>query len=311
MSAVEAQALTKLYRGGGGCREVTLSLDAGQVFGLLGPNGAGKSTLVKTLVGLVRPTSGSGRLFGHPLGSREAQRTFGFLPELFRYQDWMTGRELLDFHARLRRIPGAEARRRRDEVLELVNLKGRENQRVASYSKGMQQRIGLAVALIGDPPLLFLDEPTSALDPVGRHEIRQVIQNLRSAGKTVFLNSHLLSEVEVVCDRVAVIHRGRILAEGPPGTLMKREVEVELVTDRCPESLLDKLNQLCRKVERGTDGALRLHLVNRSDIPEVARLAVGEGVAVYALTPRPPALEEAFLELVKGGEAGDGAAIPG
>ncbi|HHW13405.1 MAG TPA: ABC transporter ATP-binding protein, partial [Firmicutes bacterium] len=173
MNAVETKALTKIYRNGGGCREITLTIAAGQIFGLLGPNGAGKSTLVKTLVGLVRPSSGTGMLFGHPLGSREARRTFGFLPELFRYQDWMTGREVLDFHARLRGVPAREIRRRREAVLALVNLAGRENQRVATYSKGMQQRLGLAVALIGDPPLLFLDEPTSALDPVGRLEVRE------------------------------------------------------------------------------------------------------------------------------------------
>ncbi|MDI6871451.1 MAG: ABC transporter ATP-binding protein [Bacillota bacterium] len=303
--AVETQVLTKLYRNGGGCREVTLSLEAGRIFGLLGPNGAGKSTLVKTLVGLVRPTSGAGRLFGHPLRSPEAQRSFGFLPELFRYQDWMTGRELLDFHGHLRRVPPRDLRRRREEVLALVGLIGRENQRLGSYSKGMQQRLGLAVALIGDPPLLFLDEPTSALDPVGRREVREVIRNLRAAGKTVFLNSHLLSEVELVCDRVAVIHQGRMLAEGPPQALRKREVEVELVADQYPEALLSGLRRLARQVER-TDQGLRLVLSERADIPEVARLAVGEGVSVYALTPRPPALEDVFLELVKGGGADNG-----
>lgn len=308
MSAVETIALTKTYRGGGGCRDITLSLPPGQVFGLLGPNGAGKSTLVKTLVGLVRPTSGAARLFGHPIGSREAQRSFGFLPELFRYQEWMTGRELLDFHASLRRVPVGEVRRRQAEVLELVGLTGRENQRLGSFSKGMQQRIGLAVALIGDPPLLFLDEPTSALDPVGRHEVRQVIQNLKAAGKTVFLNSHLLSEVELVCDRVAVIHRGRTVAEGPPHTLMKQETEVELTCDRYPEDLLEKLRRLAARVVQTGDG-LRLTLADRADIPEVARLAVGSGASVYALTPHPPALEEVFLKLVKGGEAEDGAAL--
>ncbi|MGE5552870.1 MAG: ATP-binding cassette domain-containing protein [Betaproteobacteria bacterium] len=309
MIAVETQALTKLYRNGGGCREITLSLAAGQVFGLLGPNGAGKSTLVKTLVGLVRPTSGAGRLFGHPLRSAEAQRSIGFLPELFRYQDWMTGREVLDFHARLRRVPPADLRRRREEVLDLVGLAGREDQRVGSYSKGMQQRLGLAVALIGDPPLLFLDEPTSALDPVGRREVREVIRNLRAAGKTVFLNSHLLSEVELVCDRVAVIHKGRVLAEGVPQTLRTSEIELDLVCDRYPEALLERLRRLAKQVEKKEQG-LRLVLGGRADIPEVARLAVGEGVSVYALTPHPPALEDVFLELVKGGEAGHGSALP-
>lgn len=308
MNAVDTQALTKVYRSGGGCREITLSLEPGRVFGLLGPNGAGKSTLLKTLVGLVRPTSGTGRIFGEPLGSLTARRTFGFLPELFRYQDWMTGREILDFHARLRGVPGTEVSRRRGEVLALVNLAGRENQRVSSYSKGMQQRLGMAVALIGDPPLLFLDEPTSALDPVGRRDVRDLIQDLRARGKTVFLNSHLLSEVELICDRVAVINQGRTVAEGPPQALIKPEVEVELVCDRYPETLLEKLRRLARRVEQN-DRGLRLTLTDEGQVPEVARLAVGEGVAVHALTPKPPALEDVFLTLVKGGEAEHGSAL--
>jgi ABC-2 type transport system ATP-binding protein len=311
MTAVETNALTKLYQGGGGCREVTLSLSAGQVFGLLGPNGAGKSTLVKTLVGLVRPTSGTGRLFGHPLRSNDARRSFGFLPELFRYQGWLTGRELLDFHARLRRVPPGELSRRRAELLALVGLTGRENLRVGRYSKGMQQRLGLAVALIGDPPLLFLDEPTSALDPVGRREVREAILNFRAAGKTVFLNSHLLSEVELVCDRVAVIHRGRVLAEGPPQALRRREIEVDLVCDRYPEPLLAKLQRLARRVEATAGQGLRLTLGERADIARVARLAVEEGAAVYALIPQAPALEDVFLDLVQGGEERDGHALPG
>lgn len=310
MNAVETQTLTKTYHNGGGCREITLSVAEGCIFGLLGPNGAGKSTLVKALVGLTRPTYGTGTLFGHPLGSREARRSFGFLPELFRYQDWMTGREVLDFHAHLRGVTGREVRRRREEVLALVNLAGRENQRVATYSKGMQQRLGLAVALIGDPPLLFLDEPTSALDPVGRLEVREVIKALREAGKTVFLNSHLLSEVELVCDRVAVMDRGRTLAEGPPHALLKREIEVELVCDRYPETLLEPLRRLSHRLEL-TGAGLRLLLRDQGEVPEVARVAVSSGVAVYALTPHPPALEEAFMELVKGGGTADGHALLG
>lgn len=310
MIAVETHSLSKVYRSAGGCREITLSLASGQVFGLLGPNGAGKSTLVKTLVGLAHPTAGTGRLFGHPLGSLSARRTFGFLPELFRYQDWMTGREVLDFHAQLRHVPARAVARRREELLDLVNLRGREKQRVGSYSKGMQQRLGLAVALVNDPQLLFLDEPTSALDPVGRREVREIIRNLKAAGKTVFLNSHLLSEVEQVSDRVAVINRGRTLAEGPPQELICREIELDLVCDRYPEELLEKLRRVARRVEQGERG-LRLTLAAQAFVPEVARLAVGEGVEIHSLTPHPPALEDVFLALLKGGEPENGSALPG
>ncbi|MGE5507216.1 MAG: ATP-binding cassette domain-containing protein [Chitinophagales bacterium] len=305
--AIETAGLTKVYRGGGGCQEISLTIAPGEVFGLLGPNGAGKSTLVKTLVGLVRRTGGRGSLYGHPIGSLEARRTFGFLPELFRYQDWMTGRELLDFHASLRRISPEDQPRRRQAVLDLVGLTGRENDRIVSYSKGMQQRLGLAVALLADPPLLFLDEPTSALDPVGRHEVRRLIQDLKAAGKSVFLNSHLLSEVELVCDRVAIIDQGRIVSQGAPAALLSPAVEAELACDQYPEALLAKLRTLAQEV-RLEDGRLRLVLRTREDLPEVARVAVGEGVAVYALRAVPPTLEEVFLRLVRGGDR-SGAAL--
>jgi ABC-2 type transport system ATP-binding protein len=219
----------------------------------------------------------------------------------------MTGRELLDFHASLRRIPAADVPRRRAAALDLVGLAGRENGRIASYSKGMQQRIGLAVALLSDPPLLFLDEPTSALDPVGRHEVRGLIQNLKAAGKSVFLNSHLLSEVELVCDQVAIIDQGRIVTQGAPAALLSPAVVAELSCDHYPEPLLAKLQALAQEV-RLEDGRLRLTLRSQDDLPEVARAAVGEGVAVYALRPVPTTLEEIFLRLVGGGDR-NGAAL--
>lgn len=211
---VETSNLTKMYGKKIGCSEICLSVGEGQIFGFLGPNGAGKSTLVKILVGLLFPTSGTAKILGRPLGDLEARRKTGFLPENFRYQDWLTGEELLSFHASLYGLSAQDKKSRIPAVLEQVGLSGKERQRVGTYSKGMQQRIGLACALLPDPELVFLDEPTSALDPLGRREVRQIILDLRRRGKTVFLNSHLLSEVEMICDQVAIIHKGRIISTG-------------------------------------------------------------------------------------------------
>lgn len=184
------------------------------MFGFLGPNGAGKTTTVKILLGLVSATSGQARLFGEPVGDAESRRRVGYLPENFRFHEWLTGAELLDFHARLAGMGRHERERRIPEVLELVGLGGRGDDLVRSYSKGMTQRIGLAQAVIHAPDLVLLDEPTSALDPVGRREVRDLIRSLRAQGMTVFLNSHLLSEVEMVCDRVAIVDRGQVVRSG-------------------------------------------------------------------------------------------------
>lgn len=186
-----------------------LTVQPGEVFGFLGPNGAGKTTTVKILLGLVAPTSGSSHLLGRPSGNAEARRRVGYLPENFRFHDWLTGYQLLDFHARLAGVEAAERRARIPRVLDMVGLGGRGNDRIRGYSKGMTQRIGLAQAIIHEPDLVLLDEPTSALDPVGRREVRDLIRSLRARGMTVFLNSHLLSEVEMVCDRVAIVEIGR------------------------------------------------------------------------------------------------------
>ena len=196
MTVIETTALTKRYGPKLACHEINISVGAGEIFGFLGPNGAGKSTCIKMLTGLTVPTSGSGAVLGRPLGDVLARRKMGYLPEQFRYQAWMTGEELLQFHCQLYKLPKSEWRV--GEVLRRVGLEGQGKVKVGGYSKGMQQRIGLAAALLPRPELLFLDEPTSALDPIGRKEVRDIISSLRDEGTTVFLNSHLLSEVESV-----------------------------------------------------------------------------------------------------------------
>src|SRR5579872_5110828 len=210
--AIDVRHLAKTYGETTAVADVSLQVARGEIFGFLGPNGAGKTTSVKMLVGLVRPSGGNGTVLGAPLGDRRARAKLGYLPELFRYQEWLSAREVLLFHCRLASVakPGAAIAR----VLDVVGLSQRADDRVGTYSKGMQQRLGLAVALLGEPELVVLDEPTSALDPVGRHDVREVLRSLKAAGTAVFLNSHLLTEVEQVCDRVAIVARGRVVAEG-------------------------------------------------------------------------------------------------
>ena len=212
--ALELTGVRKTYGRTVALHDLSLRVEPGEVFGFLGPNGAGKTTTVKILLGLVRPTSGQARIFGLPCSDPAARRLVGYLPETFRFQDWLTGRELLELHADLAEL-SAEARAWRvPEVLRRVGLSDYSHDRLRTYSKGMLQRIGLAQAIIHNPRVLLLDEPTSALDPIGRRDVRDLIRELSARGMSVFLNSHLLSEVEMVCDRVAIIDRGRVVHTG-------------------------------------------------------------------------------------------------
>lgn len=298
---IETDNLTKMYGKKAGCAGINLSVGEGQIFGFLGPNGAGKSTLVKMLVGLLFPTSGTARILGKPLGNLEIRRKVGFLPENFRYQDWLTGEELLGFHASLYRMSRAEKARRVPEVLKRVGLGDKAKQKVGSYSKGMQQRVGLACALLPDPELIFLDEPTSALDPLGRREVRQIMLELRDRGKTVFLNSHLLSEIEMICDRVAIINKGRIVAEGALGELLAGAVEVEMRVEGISQKMLDELSTLCASFK--AEGSLiRLSLKNDGDIPALAEAVVRNGGKLFSLASRQDSLEDLFIDLVKVGD---------
>ncbi|MFF2483302.1 ABC transporter ATP-binding protein [Paenibacillus sp. NPDC058071] len=220
-AAIETKQLTKDFGDGRGIRDVSLRVEPGEAFGFLGPNGAGKSTLVKMLAGLIAPTSGEAKLFGQTVGTVEARRLLGYLPELFRYPNWLTGEEVLRFHAELCGIRPDEAKKRIRKLLDDVGIGRRGGDRLKGYSKGMQQRLGLACALVGDPDVVFLDEPASALDPVGRHEVRALLGELRGRGKTIFLNSHLLEDVEQLCDRIALLNNGSILANGPLNEVLR------------------------------------------------------------------------------------------
>ncbi|MFC4639223.1 ABC transporter ATP-binding protein [Deinococcus hohokamensis] len=306
-AAIETRELRKLYRGRPVVDGLSLHVPRGEVFGFLGPNGAGKSTTVKMLLGLVLPSGGELRVLGgHPADPRVRAR-LGFLPEQFRFQTWMTGEEFLRFHGRLAGLKADELRARIPQVLETVGLGGRGSEPLGGYSKGMLQRCGLAGAILARPELVFLDEPTSALDPIGRVEVREIIEGLRAEGVAVFLNSHLLSEVEQVCDRVAFVKAGRVLLQGSMRELMGGVVPVVLRVDTLPPGLLDTLARLgeVRHTDLQTPGRaeVELWLAQEDGLPAVADAVHQSGARLYALTPRRPDLETLFLDLIETPEA--------
>ena len=274
--AIVARDVLKRYGDTAALGGVSLEVGDGELVGLLGPNGAGKSTLTKIACGLVRPTSGGVEVGGHPAGSRRARADLGYLAELFRFPGWMTAEELLVLHQRLAGSGGGSGER--TELLELVGLVDAASRRVEEMSKGMQQRLGIAQALVGGPRLLLLDEPTSALDPAGRGIVRNLLAELRNRGHSVLLNSHLLSEVERVCDRVAILNEGRLVTQGRPEELAKpRGVEIEV------------------------DGGTRLYEgATREEVPRIVAELVAAGERVYGARVLASTLEETYLEAVQG-----------
>ena len=299
--AIETVGLRKAYRGSVVLHDLSLSVAPGEVFGFLGPNGAGKTTTVKILMGLVRPTAGTASIFGLPAGDREARRRVGYLPENFRFHDWLTGAGLLDFHGRLAGLSAEERRSRIPDAIARVGLAGRGDERIRTYSKGMTQRIGLAQAIFHRPDLVLLDEPTSALDPVGRREVRDLIHSLRDDGITVVLNSHLLSEVELVCDRVAIIDHGRVVRSGPLADLLGATTTIRVTVDRVDCELRTALNRYA-DVLAVEDATVTLGVSDVEVAPLIADAVVRGGYQLYGLAPVHRSLEDVFMDLVEGGE---------
>jgi ABC-2 type transport system ATP-binding protein len=302
--AIHVRDLRKVYAGSTALTGLTMTVPRGEIFGFLGPNGAGKTTAVKLFVGLVRPTSGEGWLLGAPIGDRTARRRMGYLPELFRYQDWLSAREVLRLHCELARLPRNTWKAEIAEALELVGLADRAGDRVGTFSKGMQQRLGLGVALLGLPDLILLDEPTSALDPVGRHDVREIVRHLKARGATVFLNSHLLTEVEQVCDRVAMIDRGRVIAMGTLDELRgeMRRVRLRAAGLECGgAAVLHRFGTV--QHEGGPDGWITIVGPAGDDVPRLVAELVAVGARIYAVEPARESLEERFPELLGGNDA--------
>ncbi len=300
---IETQDLRKVYRGRAVVDGLNLRVLPGEVFGFLGPNGAGKSTTVKMLLGLVLPTGGQMRVLGGSPADPAVRARLGFLPEQFRFQTWMTGEEFLLFHGRLAGMKAGELRVRVPQVLRTVGLAGRGQEALGGYSKGMLQRCGLAGAILARPELVFLDEPTSALDPIGRVEVREIIEGLRADGVAVFLNSHLLSEVEQVCDRVAFVKEGRVLQQGSMQELMGGVIPVGIRVDELRPGLIDALSRLgeVRHTDTQTPGRaeIELWLPEADAVPAVADAIFASGARLHALTPRRPDLETMFLDLIE------------
>lgn len=304
-AAIETRNLRKEFGQKVAVADLTLRVERGEIFGFLGPNGAGKTTSVKMLLGLTAPTAGEAALLGRPLGDRATRARTGFLPEHFRFHEWLTAAEFLDLHGRLYRMERRERTAVIPDLLQLVGLADRANTRLAAFSKGMLQRIGLAQALLNNPELVFLDEPTSGLDPLGRRLVRTIINGLRQEGTAVFLNSHLLSEIELTCDRVAFIREGRILRVAPLAELQKEGVQVRLRVGQPTPALVERLNEFGSAVvlEKGS-GEITLNLAQEADLPRLARWLVEGGYNLYELSPQRLSLEERFIQII-GEEMGE------
>ena len=278
-------------------RDLTLEVPRGEVFGFIGPNGAGKSTSIKMFVGLVTPTDGQATVLGAPAGEVESRRKIGFLPEHFRFYDWLTPAELLRLHGRLYGMSDAQLRERIPAFLDLVGLTPHRDKRLSDFSKGMLQRIGLAQALINDPELVFLDEPTSGLDPIGRRLVRDIIKSQRDRGATVFLNSHLLSEVEITCDRVAFIKHGEVLQTHDLKDFTEGATQVTVLARRLAPHVAQGLDRWATGIHAEGE-RLTLSVSGADLVPEIVRYLVAGGADVYEVTPQKMSLEELFLEIV-------------
>ncbi|KIL40708.1 hypothetical protein SD70_11515 [Gordoniibacillus kamchatkensis] len=304
---LETRDLTKRYGSRRGCQHVTLQVRPGRIFGLLGPNGAGKSTFVKMIVGLLRPTSGEAYIQGFPCGSVEANKRLGYLPELFRYPDWLTAAEVLRFQAKLAGMAPGAMESRACEVLKLVGLTKHAGVRVRLFSKGMQQRLGIANALLHDPELVLLDEPSSALDPIGRHDIRELLKTLREHGKTVFLNTHLLEDVEALCDEVAFLHEGELRATGPLERLLYGsrgwELHVGGWWPEAAQSAIRELGDVFRlqvvREDRSGTAVLSVEEINREQLGLLNGWLVGQGMTLYEAHRRKSGLESWFLNMMQ------------
>ncbi len=312
--AIDVADLKKEYRDGWIARKrfralkgINLQVNRGEVFGLLGPNGAGKTTLIKILLGIVRSTGGKARMLGDAAGSKKARRKIGYLPENLNFPAHHTATRALNLYGRLSHVADAQIKTKSAELLELVGLAGREKEYVRKYSKGMRQRLGLAQALLHDPELLIMDEPTDGLDPLGRSQIRQLISYLRERGKTVFLNSHILQEVELVCDRVAILAKGKLIGVGTPAELtaqffQNQNTRVRIELSGTPEQfsqlqkksaveLIDLPEENLQQLTSGTDG--------QDDVDKLVDCIRGLDMSIHKLERSSLTLEEVFLSAVQ------------
>jgi len=307
MHAIASESLSKVYQsslskrnGITALEDFSITIQQGEIFGLLGPNGAGKTTFIKILLSLVHPTSGSASILGTPLPDVNIKRRIGYLPENHRFPGYLTGDQVLDFFGRLAGVPRREIRSRSKPLLDLVGMGQWSSTKVRKYSKGMMQRLGLAQALVNDPDVIFLDEPTDGVDPVGRKEIRDILTDLKRRGKTIFLNSHLLSEVELISDRVAILDKGKLLKIGTVDELTSQESEYTIgITGTLPEGFHLEADALLLKL-KAHDGSLIADLKTTAAINQLIDLLRKHGVEITSITQKRNSLEDSFISLLKG-----------
>ena len=303
VSVIETHDLRKHYREVKALKGVSLRVEKGEVYGLLGQNGAGKSTLVKILLGIVKLTDGEAKVFDEPSGNVPIRRRIGYLPEDHRFPEYHTGYSLLDFYGGLYGMSRSERQKRIPEMLEVVGIKGRMNSKIRTYSKGMKQRLGIAQAMFHNPELIILDEPTDGVDPIGRREIRDLMKQLKSEGKTIFLNSHLLGEVELICDRVAILQRGEMIREGDIATLtkLKGQFTIGLAEGQdLPRGDIESKGYAVRK--DGLHWEISMH--DGQTIDPVVDLLRARGLSIRHLVEKRQTLEDIFMETVEAAEPG-------
>jgi len=304
--AIEITNLSKIFKGGarGEVRaldDVSFDVHTGEIFGLLGPNGAGKTTMVKLLLGSLYPTSGTASINGHDISTEAARHKIGFLPENHQFPSYLTGRQMLLYFGGMAGLPQAELKTKIDFLLKMVGMFDWRNSKLKKYSKGMMQRLGLAQALINDPEIIFLDEPTDGVDPIGRREIRDILLNLKRQGKTIFLNSHLLSEVESVCDRVGILNKGKLIKTGPIGELITAKPAYRVETAGLTENIIGKIKESFpgANIE---DNIISITLDDSKQINNLVDLLRQSEIDVISVTPIKVSLEDSFMRLIKGEE---------
>jgi ABC-2 type transport system ATP-binding protein len=309
MGIIETKDLTKVYSSGAkrvlALSDFNVSLDRGKIFGLLGPNGAGKTTLIKILLGIIFPTSGQAFVLDHNLEDYEMKKKIGYLPENHHYPNYLTGGEVLKFFGRLSGLDGIDLDKKIDALLDLMKLSKWKKIKVKNYSKGMMQRLGLAQALINDPELIFLDEPTDGVDPIGRKEIRDILLDLKSQSKTIFLNSHLLSEVELITDKVAILNKGKLIREGTVQELTEKKEEYRLTFDNSSTNfpLPPEYNGANIKLLNGNN-----YIVKASDLNQLNEFVDylrGNNILIEGIVKEKSSLEDMFISLIKEAEKGN------
>jgi len=308
--AIRTEGLTKVYRIGirgthKGIGDLTMEVSEGLIYGLVGPNGAGKTTTLKLLLGLLFPTSGSGEVLGYPLGSSEYKARIGYVPDGPYFYDHLNAPELLRFYGTLFGLKGQPLEQRIAELLELVGMADRAHFRVHEYSKGMRQRVAVAQALLNDPDLIFLDEPTAGLDPMGAIQMRNIVLDLRSRGKTVFLCSHLLKDMEPMCDRVAIVSRGQLKLEGPIDEVLQAGAGYRVrAAGLSPETRVKIEGAVAEIAEPDGEGVVVVKVADQKQALEIAGVVAGDGTQILEVGPDRRTLEEVFIDVVEG-QAGD------